>query len=154
MGGFMIPSGGSGSRSRRRRTARPMADINVTPFVDVMLVLLIVFMVTAPMMTMAVPVDLPKTEAKTVTQDKEPLILTVASDGKVYLQKTAFSLEAVIEKLKAITGANPETRIFVYGDKSVPYGKVVEVMGAIGAAGFSKVALAVDLPKPSHYKTK
>ena len=154
MAGFMLPSGGSGSRMRRRRVARPVSDINVTPFVDVMLVLLVVFMVTAPMMTVAVPVDLPKTQANTVSQDKEPLIITVSADGKVYLQNTAFSIENVIAKLKAITGANPETRIFVRGDKSVAYGKIMEVMGAISLAGFNKVALVAELPNPSNYNTK
>jgi len=111
-------------------------------------------MVTAPMMTVAVPVDLPRTEAKTLSHDKEPLVVTVSADGKVYLQNTAFSIDDVITKLQAITGANPDTRIFVRGDKTVSYGRILEVMGAISVAGFNKVALVAELPNPSHYKTK
>ena len=132
----------------RRRTYRPMSEINVTPFVDVMLVLLVVFMVTAPLLTVAVPLDLPKTEAHTVNADKEPLVVSINSEGKVYLQESQTDLDDLTAKLKAITGANPDARIFVRGDKSVSYGRIMEVMGTISAAGFNKVALVAELPHP------
>lgn len=137
----------SGGRYRGRRgNHRPMSDINVTPFVDVMLVLLIVFMVTAPLMTVAVPVDLPKTQARTVSQDKEPLVVSIDADGKVYLQEKSMRLEDLIPKLRAITGTNPDARIFVRGDKGITYGRIMEVMGTISGAGFNKVALVAELP--------
>ncbi len=136
-----------GGRGHRRRHARPVSDINVTPFVDVMLVLLVVFMVTAPMMTVAVPVDLPKTQARTVSQDKEPLVVSIDSNGRVYVQDKALRTEELIPKLKVITGSNPEARIFVRGDKSIAYGRIMEVMGAISSAGFTKVALVAELPQ-------
>ncbi|MDR3448671.1 MAG: protein TolR [Alphaproteobacteria bacterium] len=140
--------GGGGGRSGRRRYIRPVSDINITPFVDVMLVLLVVFMVTAPLMTVAVPVDLPKTQAHTVSQDKEPLVVSIDADGKVYLQDKPMKLEDLVPKLRAVTGANPDARIFVRGDKSLTYGRIMEVMGTISDAGFTKVALVADLPKP------
>jgi biopolymer transport protein TolR len=144
--GAPLSSGGSG-RDRRRRY-RPMSDINVTPFVDVMLVLLVVFMVTAPLLTVAVPVDLPKTEARSINQDKEPLVVSIDARGVVYLQESRTELEDLVAKLKAVAGANPDARIFVRGDKSVSYGRIMEVMGTINAAGFNKVALVAELPKP------
>jgi len=138
----------AGGGRNRRRVNRPMSEINITPFVDVMLVLLVVFMVTAPLMTVAVPVDLPKTQAHTLNQDKEPLVVSMDADGKVYLQDKPMKLEDLVPKLKAVTGQNPDARIFVRGDKSVEYGKIMEVMGTISSAGFTKVALVADLPKP------
>lgn len=132
----------------RRRIYRSMSDINVTPFVDVMLVLLVVFMVTAPLLTVAVPVDLPKTQAKSMSQDKEPLVVSVDGKGDVYLQESKSELEDLVPKLKAVTGANPDARIFVRGDKGVSYGRIMEVMGTISAAGFNKVALVAQLPHP------
>ena len=147
MAATLIPSGGGNGRARRRYY-RPVSDINVTPFVDVMLVLLVVFMVTAPMMTVAVPVDLPKTQARTLSANKEPLVVSVDSSGKVYLQEKGMTLEALVPKLKSITGANPEARIFVRGDQTVSYGKIMEVMGTLSAAGFTKVALVAELPRP------
>ncbi|MDD4615707.1 MAG: protein TolR [Alphaproteobacteria bacterium] len=135
-----------GGRGRGRRAARSVSDINVTPLVDVMLVLLIVFMITAPMMTTAVPIDLPRTQGRTVNQDKEPLVVSVSAEGRVYVQSKAVRFDEMIPKLKAITGANPDARIFVRGDKALEYGKIMEVMGAISAAGFSKVALVAELP--------
>ena len=139
------PSGGGRGR---RKYYRPVSDINVTPFVDVMLVLLVVFMVTAPLMTVSVPVDLPKTQARAVNSDKEPLVVSVDSQGKAYLQDKQMELDDLVPKLKAITGANPEARIFVRGDKGVAYGRIMEVMGTISAAGFNKVALVAELPRP------
>jgi len=140
---------GSGGGHHRRRFTRPVSDINITPFVDVMLVLLVVFMVTAPLMTVAVPVDLPKTQAHTLNQDKEPLVVSMDAAGHVYLQDKAMKLEDLVPKLKAITGTNPDARIFVRGDKDLAYGKIMEVMGSISAAGFTKVALVAELPKPT-----
>jgi biopolymer transport protein TolR len=136
----------SGGGRRGRRSARPVSDINITPFVDVMLVLLVVFMVTAPLMTVAVPVDLPKTQAHTMNQDKEPLVVSIDANGKVFLQDKGMKLEDLVPKLKAITGANPDARIFVRGDKDLAYGKIMEVMGTISSAGFTKVALVAELP--------
>jgi biopolymer transport protein TolR len=136
---------GGGGRGRRK-FYRPMSDINVTPFVDVMLVLLVVFMVTAPLMTVAVPVDLPKTQARSVNQDKEPMVVSIDADGKVYLQEKRMELNDLVPKLKAVTGSNADARIFVRGDKGVAYGRIMEVMGSISAAGFNKVALVAELP--------
>jgi biopolymer transport protein TolR len=141
---MMYPGGGRG----RRRAWRPVSDINVTPFVDVMLVLLVVFMVTAPLLTVAVPVDLPKTQARSVSQNKEPLVVSIDSAGKIYLQEKELTLDDVVPKLKAISDSNPDARVFVRGDKGVAYGRIMEVMGAISSAGFNKVALVADLPHP------
>ncbi len=124
----------------------PMSEINVTPFVDVMLVLLIVFMVTAPLLTVGVPVDLPKTKAAQLTDTKEPLIVTIDKKGGLYLQKRPIAMEKLVPQLRAITGANPEARIFVRGDKSIQYGAVMDVMGEISAAGYRKVSLLAELP--------
>src|SRR5881275_1961134 len=121
-----IDSGG-----RRGRRGRVMAEINVTPFVDVMLVLLIVFMVTAPLLTVGVPVDLPKTRAPALGQDKEPLSVTIAKDGKIFLQKQVVAEDALVAKLQAISQNGYDQRIFVRGDKSVGYGRVMEVMGML-----------------------
>ncbi|MFA4994562.1 MAG: protein TolR [Bdellovibrionales bacterium] len=137
-----------GGRSGRRRQSRPVSEINVTPFVDVMLVLLVVFMVTAPMMTVAVPIDLPKTQANTLNQDKEPLVISLDAEGRIYLQDKPIRLESIVPKLKAITGANSKARIFVRGDKGLAYGRIMELMGAISSAGFTKVALVAELPNP------
>jgi biopolymer transport protein TolR len=122
-----------------------MAEINVTPFVDVMLVLLIVFMVTAPLLTVGVPVDLPKTRAPSLGQDKEPLSVTVAKDGTVFLQKLPVAIDELVPKLTAIAGAGYNQRIFVRGDQAVGYGKVMEVMGMLSAAGFTRIGLITDV---------
>jgi biopolymer transport protein TolR len=147
MGASLNGGGGPGGRGRRR-SYRPMSDINVTPFVDVMLVLLVVFMVTAPLLTVAVPLDLPKTEARSIQQDKEPLVVSIDQKGDVYVQENLTPLEDLVTKLKAITSSNPDARIFVRGDKGVPYGRIMEVMGSISSAGFNKVALVAELPHP------
>ena len=125
-----------------------MSEINVTPFVDVMLVLLIVFMVTAPLLTVGVPVDLPKTRAPALGQDKEPLSVTVAKDGKVYLQKQVVDPETLVAKLQAISQNGYDQRIFVRGDKTVDYGRVMQVMGMLAAAGFTHIGLVTDVVKP------
>ena len=135
----------SSSRGRGRMRRHTMADINVTPFVDVMLVLLIVFMVTAPMLTVGVAVDLPKTRAPALGQDREPLSITVRSDGTIFLQKEQIPQAALIDKLKAISANGYEQRIFVRGDN---YGKVMEVMGVLAASGFTRIGLVTDVVKP------
>jgi biopolymer transport protein TolR len=136
------------------RRAQPMADINVTPLVDVMMVLLVVFMVTAPLLTVSVPVDLPKTQAQSIRQDKEPLVISIDANSRVFLQENAIELTGLVDKLRAITGNNPDARIFVRGDQSVAYGKIMEVMGTVSAAGFSKVALVAELPNPRRARSK
>ncbi len=146
-----IISGSSGRRGSRY-SRRQVSDINVTPFVDVMLVLLVVFMVTAPLMTVAVPVDLPKTQAHTMSQDKEPLVVSIDAQGHVFLMDKGLKLDELVPKLKAITGTNAEARIFVRGDKDLAYGRIMEVMGTISSAGFTKVALVAELPHPGAEK--
>ncbi len=133
-------------RSTGGRRHRPMGEINVTPFVDVMLVLLIVFMVTAPLLTVGVEVDLPKTKAGAINADAAPLVVSIKADGSLYLQEAAVEAEVLIPRLKAISNANPDVRIFVRGDRAVTYGDVLGVMGRIQAAGFEKVALVAQLP--------
>ena len=118
-----------------------MSDINVTPFVDVMLVLLIVFMVTAPMLTVGVPVNLPDSNADSLPDDKEPLTLTINSKGEIFIQKTKVGFSELIPKLLAIAKNRTDTRIYVRGDKNIDYGRVMEVMGKLSGSGFSKVAL-------------
>jgi len=135
------------ARGRGRLKRRAMAEINVTPFVDVMLVLLIVFMVTAPLLTVGVPVDLPKTRAKALGQDREPLQVTIARDG-VYVQKMKVPRDELVPKLTAIAGAGYDQRIFVRGDKAVAYGEVMTVMGELSAAGFTHIGLVTDVAKP------
>ena len=134
---------------RRRHRRRPvMAEINVTPMVDVMLVLLIIFMVSAPLLTAGVPLELPQTQAKTLEQEnKEPLTVSVNEKGQTYLQNTEISLEEVVPKLKAITDARggADERIYVRGDRQVDYGTVMKVMGRISAAGYRRVALVTDV---------
>jgi len=125
-----------------------MAEINVTPFVDVMLVLLIVFMVTAPLLTVGVPVDLPKTKAPALGQEREPLSVTVKRDGTIFLQKEPVAQAALVEKLTAIAANGYNQRIFVRGDDQANYGKVMEVMGLLAAAGFTHIGLVTDVVKP------
>jgi biopolymer transport protein TolR len=137
-------SGGGGRRSRRRPV---MAEINVTPMVDVMLVLLIIFMVSAPLLTVGVPLDLPQTQAKSLDQDKNPLTLSVNLKGQVFLNDTEIGIEELVTKLKAITDARSglDERIFVRGDKKVDYGTVMKVMGRLSQAGFRRVALVTEV---------
>ena len=134
-------------RSRRGRAGRPMSEINVTPFVDVMLVLLIVFMVTAPLLTVGVPVDLPQTRAKSLGEDREPLAVTIDKGGQIYLQNTPIAIDDLVPKLTAISNNGYNQRIFVRGDRSVGYGTVMEVMGVLNAAGFTRIGLVNDAPK-------
>ncbi len=134
----------SGGRSRRQ----PMADINVTPMVDVMLVLLVIFMVTAPLLTVGVQVDLPQTKAAVIPGKDEPISVSVNREGKIFIQNAEIEMDALGERLKAISNNNPDARIFVRADKTVNYGRVMEAMGAINAAGFPKVALVSDQAQP------
>jgi len=131
-----------------------MSEINVTPMVDVMLVLLIVFMVTAPLMTVGVQIDLPKTKAKILQGQDEPLAITIDAQGQVYLQDTEIDIEGLVPRLRAITNNNPDVRIFVRGDASVNYGRVMEVMGTVNAAGYKKVALVTQQQKKPRRKKK
>ncbi len=128
-----------------------MAEINVTPMVDVMLVLLIIFMVSAPLLTVGVPIDLPQTKAKSLDQDKEPLALSVNEKGQVFLQNSEIPIDQLVTKLEAITQARGgfEERIYVRGDRKVDYGTVMRVMGRLSAAGFHRVALVTEVEQGS-----
>jgi biopolymer transport protein TolR len=142
-----MPSGLNSPRAARGsggRRGRPMAEINVTPFVDVMLVLLIVFMVTAPLLTAGVPIDLPQTRARLLGQDREPLAVSIDNTGKVFLQNTEIQVEELVPKLMAISENGYNQRIFVRGDRTVDYGKVMEVMGLLNSAGFTRIGLVTD----------
>ena len=145
MGASLQGSGrpGGGRRGRARRHS-PMHEINVTPFVDVMLVLLIVFMVTAPLLTVGVPIELPESKGQQLQTNKEPLTLSVQRDGKVFIQETEVPLAEIAAKLKAIAKAGFEEQIFIRGDKGVDYGTVMKVMSRIKAGGFSKVSLITE----------
>jgi biopolymer transport protein TolR len=140
-----MSTGGGSTRGGRMRRA-PMSEINVTPLVDVMLVLLIVFMVAAPLLTVGVQVDLPKTQAAAIQGQDEPLSVTIDSKGVVYLQESPIELEQLVPRLQAIAGSAPDRRIFVRGDQAINYGKVLEVMGVINTGGFTKVALVGNPP--------
>jgi biopolymer transport protein TolR len=133
-------------RSARGRY-RPMSEINVTPLVDVMLVLLVVFMVTAPLLTVGVPVDLPQTQAPAINEPKEPLVITLNREGVIYVQESTIETDALVPKLQAITGANPDAVIYVRGDKDINYGRVLEVMSLVSSAGFRKVSLVAEAAK-------
>src|SRR6266566_5353124 len=126
---------------------RPMSDINVTPLVDVMLVLLVVFMVTAPLLTVGVPVELPQTQAPPINEPKEPLVITVNRDGAIFIQETSVPVESLIVRLQSITGSNPDAVLYVRGDKEINYGRVLEVMSLVSTAGFRKVSLVAEAPK-------
>jgi biopolymer transport protein TolR len=138
-----------GRRKRRRRGV--MSEINVTPMVDVMLVLLIIFMVSAPLLTVGVPIDLPQTQAKSLDQDKEPLTISVDDKGEVFLQNSAVELDDLLPKLQAIAEARggSDARIYVRGDKSVNYGSMMKIMGRLSAAGFHRVALVTEFEQGS-----
>ena len=131
-----------------------MSEINVTPMVDVMLVLLIIFMVSAPLLTVGVPIDLPQSQAKSLEQDKAPLTISVNEKGQIYLQNSEIEVDALIPKLEAIAQARggSEARIYVRGDKSVNYGTMMKVMGRLSAAGFHRVALVTEFEQGSESK--
>lgn len=144
-------SGDSGRRrGRRRGRAQPMAEINVTPFVDVMLVLLIIFMVAAPLMTVGVPVDLPKTAASALPGDnEEPLTVTLTAEGQVQIQTTDVAREELVGKLQAIAAERSSDRVYLRADGAIPYAQVMQVMGALNAGGFSNVGLVTDTGGPT-----
>ena len=125
----------------RNIRSKPFSDINVTPFVDVMLVLLIIFMVTAPLLTVGVQVDLPETNADTLQSDNEPLEVTIDSSGLIFIQETEIGLSELIPKMKAITENRFDTKIYVRGDETIDYGQIMMVLGELSGSGFSKVAL-------------
>ena len=133
--------------TRLRGRYRPMAEINVTPLVDVMLVLLVVFMVAAPLLTVGVPVDLPQTQAPPITDPKEPLVISINAEGHIFIQDSDVVTEALVPRLQAITGENPDALVYVRADKSIDYGRVLEVMSLISAAGYRKVSLIAESPK-------
>ena len=124
-----------------RSKKEPMSEINVTPFVDVMLVLLIIFMVTAPLLTVGVQVDLPESAADSLPDDQEPLTVTINSKGEIFIQETKVEYEKIIAKIMAVSNNRTDTRIFVRGDKTINYGRVLEIMGMLSGSGFTKVAL-------------
>jgi biopolymer transport protein TolR len=135
--------GGRGGR-RRRRSTGVMSEINVTPFVDVILVLLIIFMVSAPLLTAGVPLDLPQSQAKALTADKDPISVSINAEGKIFLQESEIPLDELVPKLKAIAAAGYEERIFVRGDRTSNYGAVMRVMGAISSAGYRNIGLVTE----------
>ncbi|MGU3576860.1 protein TolR [Brucellaceae bacterium C25G] len=141
MGMSVGNQGMSGGRRRRGRKKALMSEINVTPFVDVMLVLLIIFMVSAPLLTVGVPIDLPDTQAKAMNADTQPITVSVNDKGEIYLQETEIAMDEVVAKLEAISKTGYEERIFVRGDKAADYGTVMKVMARISAAGFKNIGL-------------
>jgi len=150
--GVQQAQGGGGRRRRRggRARTRPMAEINVTPFVDVMLVLLIIFMVAAPLMTVGVPVDLPKTAAGALSSEsEEPLSVTITASGEVQIMTTPTPRDQLVNKLRAIAAERETDRVFLRADGSVPYREVMQVMGALNAGGFSNVGLVTDVGGPT-----
>ena len=147
----MAMNGIAQSGHRRRRRHGIMSEINVTPMVDVMLVLLIIFMVSAPLLTVGVPIDLPQSQAKSLEQDKQPLTVSVNLQGEVFLQDTKIPVDELVAKLKAITESRGgmDERIYVRGDRKVDYGTVMKVMGRLSSAGFRRVALVTEVEQDS-----
>ena len=141
-----IRLGARPARGVHRRRSHPMADINVTPMVDVMLVLLIIFMITAPLLTVGVPVDLPKTKAEAMQDPDEPMVVSVTKDGKVFLQETELALDQLGPRVAAISNNNPEVKIFIRGDQAANYGIVAQVLGQLVASGFRHLALISESP--------
>jgi biopolymer transport protein TolR len=134
-------------RLRRQQRATFVAEINVAPFVDVMLVLVIILMITAPLLTMGVPVDLPQARVRELTAPTEPLIVTIDKNGKLFLQEAETDQAALAPRLVALSGANPDLRIYVRGDHTLQYGRIMEVMGLVTEAGFTRVALIAETPR-------
>ena len=147
----MAMNGIATSGHRRRRRHGIMSEINVTPMVDVMLVLLIIFMISAPLLTVGVPIDLPQSQAKSLDQDKQPLTVSVNLQGEVFLQDTKIPVDELVPKLKAVTESRGglDERIYVRGDRKVDYGTVMKVMGRLSSAGFRRVALVTEVEQGS-----
>jgi biopolymer transport protein TolR len=144
--GMSLKAGGGGGRRRSRRGRHaPMSEINVTPMVDVMLVLLIIFMVAAPLLTVGVPIELPQSQGKQLESNKEPLTISVAGSGDIFIGETKVALDEIAEKLKGIAKNGVDEQIFVRGDKGITYGQVMLVMGRISAGGFKKVSLVTEV---------
>jgi biopolymer transport protein TolR len=141
MGASLQKPGGGGRGRGRRKAYTPMAEINVTPFVDVMLVLLIVFMVAAPLLTVSVPVDLPQARGSAPNADQRPVVVSIDARGTIFVGDSAVELDNLVPLLQAITQRNAEARIFVRGDRNLAYGRMVQVMGTLSVAGFSRVGL-------------
>jgi biopolymer transport protein TolR len=137
-------------RGIHRRKSHPMSEINVTPMVDVMLVLLVIFMITAPLLTVGVPVDLPKTKAPTISDPDEPLVVSINKEGKIFLQESELTADQLGPRVAAISNNNPEVRIFIRGDQAVNYGKIAEVLGQLVSAGFRHLALISDSAAPAN----
>lgn len=140
-------AGGGGRARRRRRHGRPMSDINVTPLVDVMLVLLIVFMVTAPLLTAGVPIDLPRTEAQPLALEKEPITVTIDPEGRIFVKEEEVTIDQLVPKLNQLAVTGLDERIYVRGDRTASYGTIMQVMGTINGAGFRRIGL-VALKEP------
>ena len=147
MAGSIYSGNGRSSGRAAAGRYRPMSEINVTPLVDVMLVLLVIFMITAPLLTVGVPVELPQTQAPPINEPKEPLTITVNKEGAVFIQETTVPIENLVPRLQGITGSNPDQVLYVRGDKEINYGRVLEVMSLVTAAGFHKVSLVAEAPK-------
>jgi len=148
--GVARKAGGSGRRGRRRGASAAMADINVTPFVDVMLVLLIIFMVAAPLLTVGVPIELPDTAAKALpTEQEEPLAITLTADGRVAIMTTEVADADLIPRLQAIAAERTSNKVFLRVDGAVSYERVAQLMGALNAAGFNDIGLVTDTNGPS-----
>lgn len=151
MGAGVMKSDGGGGRRRRRRSSRgqPMAEINITPFVDVMLVLLIIFMVAAPLMTVGIPVELPETSANALPSDEEePLTVTITADGRTLIQTTETLRDELVVKLSAIAAERTSDRIFLRADGANDWNTVAEIMGDLNAGGFSNIGLVTDIAQP------
>lgn len=150
MGGAMARETGGRRRGRRRRQNRVMSEINITPFVDVMLVLLIIFMVAAPLMTVGVPVELPKTAATALpSEQEEPLTITMTEDGRVLIQTTETTVADLIPKLRAIAVERSDDKVFLRADGAISYESVMQVMGALNAGGFRDIGLVTDSAGPT-----
>ena len=141
MGMSTAGSGAAGGRRRRARRHQPMSEINVTPFVDVMLVLLIIFMVAAPLLTVGVPIDLPESQAKQLNSETQPITISVREGGQIFLQETEIPFEELTPKLKAIAKNGIDERLYVRGDRATDYGTVMRIMGALNQAGYRKIGL-------------
>ncbi len=148
--GVQVIQNGGGGRRRRRRRAKAMSEINVTPFVDVMMVLLIIFMVAAPLMTVGVPIQLPKTAATALpSEQEEPLTITITLDGLIMVQETEIAMSQLIPRLRAIAAERSSNKVFLRADGAIAYERVVQVMGALNAGGFSNIGLVTETGGPT-----
>ena len=149
MGGQVAAKEEGGTRRRRRRRSQPMAEINVTPFVDVMMVLLIIFMVAAPLMTVGVPVELPETAAGALEgEEEEPLVVTLTADGRIAIQTTEVAESDFLTRLRGVAEERDSDKVFLRADGAIPYERVVQIMGALNNAGFNDIGLVTDLGGP------